>query len=65
MKAPLTDEQRSKRLRTITLVAGAVTAVFGLAFVLAGRAKTMDIVFIVVGLLVILAGLTVMGGQTR
>jgi uncharacterized membrane protein HdeD (DUF308 family) len=52
--------QRSQRLRTVTCVAGIGAAGVGLVYVLTGSARAVDVVLIVGGLLVTLAGLVLM-----
>ena len=63
--APPSGQRRSKRLQTITCVAGAGAATVGLVYVLIGKARTIDLVLIVGGLLVVLAGLTIMRGRDK
>jgi len=62
---PPSGRRRSKRLQTVTCVAGAGTAAVGLVYVLIGKARTIDLVLIVGGLLVVLAGLTIMRGRDK
>jgi hypothetical protein len=52
--------RRPKQLRTITCAAGIVSAGVGVLYVLTGNGRAIDIVLIVGGLLVILAGLALM-----
>jgi hypothetical protein len=54
--APPSGPQRSRRLRTITCVAGLGAAAVGLVYVLTGNARAIDIVLIAGGLLVAVAG---------
>ncbi|MBN2466335.1 hypothetical protein JXD38_12010 [candidate division WOR-3 bacterium] len=55
--APAAGSQRTKQLRTITCLAGIGAAGVGIAYVLTGNARAVDIVLIVGGLLALLAGL--------
>ncbi len=59
--APTYGTGRSKRLRTLTCASGIVAAGVGLFYVLAGKACAVDIVLLAGGLLVTLAGLTLIG----
>jgi len=58
--APATGTLRSKRLRTITCASGIGAAGVGLIYLLTGKAHVIDIVLLAGGLLVTVAGLTLL-----
>jgi len=58
--APTAGTLRSKRLRTITCASGMGAAGVGLIYLLTGKAHVIDIVLLAGGLLVTVAGLTLM-----